>query len=326
MKCSWSLRTAGDKLGFFHNDKCHLPDSTTSDKFHLSDRTTCDKFHLPDRTTCDKFHLPDRTICDKCHLRDRTICDKCQLPDRTTSDKFHLLDRTICDKCTFCNSRPVNDKSICWSTDDDTQGSHSLTSVDYSGGHYRNLGNRNAEYSYTYSNNLFNRERDNKTDVAEDGVANDDENIYEEIGLVKKDLSLSRLKRVFKRVKSFRTNPKEEEDDEIRFSISQGRRKQLKDRAKISGEDWDCHDGHRGQVSPVEDVQDDSGFHSSSSLTSVKSGPARPRMKRCESLDLKELIINPQTQAEILWTRSKMDREKKLGPMGRRKKGGKASV
>jgi len=304
-------------------DKFHLPDRTICDKCHLPDSTTSDKFHLSDRTTCDKFHMPDRTICDKCHLRDRTICDKCQLPDRTTSDKFHLLDRTICDKCTFCNRQPMTDKNRSWSTDDDTQGSHSLTSVDYSGGHYRNLGNGNAEYSYTYSNNLFIRESDNKTDVAEDGLTNDDENIYEEIGLVKKDLSLTRLKRVFKRVKSFRTNSREDDDDEIRFSISQGRRKQLKDRAKISGEDWDCHDGHRGQVSPVEDVQDDSGFHSSSSLTSVKSGPARPRMKRCESLDLKELIINPQTQAEILWTRSKMDREYRDGGWGEEDKMGK---
>ena len=73
----------------------------------------------------------------------------------------------------------------------------------------------------------------------------------------------------------------------------------------------------------MEDVQDDSGFHSSSSLTSVKSGPARPRMKRCESLDLKELIINPQTQAEILWTRSKMDREYRDGGWGEEDKMGK---
>ena len=83
LKCSGSLRTAGDKLGLFHNDKCHLPD----------------------RNTSDKFHLPDRTTSDKCK---------------------------------------------CWSTNDDTQTTPSLTSMDYSGFHYRNSGNGNAEYSYTY--------------------------------------------------------------------------------------------------------------------------------------------------------------------------------
>ena len=67
----------------------------------------------------------------------------------------------------------------------------------------------------------------------------------------------------------------------------------------------------------MDDVREDSGFHSCgpSSVTSSSSAGSsklnndiRPgRLAKCESIDLKEVILNPRTQSEFLWTKSKID-------------------
>jgi len=98
----------------------------------------------------------------------------------------------------------------------------------------------------------------------------------------------------------------------------------LRDRAKMSGEDWDCDSQTTRDPSPVEDVREDSGCHSGgmSSLTSSSSVVSKEstrscvntdtkpgRLTKCESIDLKELILNPKTQSEFLWTRAKIGQD-----------------
>ena len=79
--------------------------------------------------------------------------------------------------------------------------------------------------------------------VGKEDMTENNENIYEEIKVGKNDSSSSRLRRMFDRVTRNERRFQVEEKD-IHLSISKGRKKQLRDRTKMSGEDWDwdCRD------------------------------------------------------------------------------------
>jgi len=176
------------------------------------------------------------------------------------------------------------------------------------------------------------------------------ENIYEEIKVgskahdnkesvtISEDSSCSKtkLRRAMEKVarssirsmRRYSGKDKEEESEnkEFHLSISKGRKKQLLDRAKMSGSGWDCADPNDEDVfTPSDDIQEDSGFHSGGmvSLTSCSNsavskasnkssitGDEIPlgQLKKCESMDLKEQILDPKTPSEIQWTRSKLIR------------------